>query len=95
MGQAERTQGKWHIAKTDSTILITCGNRPEEGGYLIVAETTDISEFSLTNARLIAAAPELLFALEYLLQEVCQRNGEPFEGATETAQFAIAAAKGE
>ena len=46
-------------------------------------------------ARLIAAAPDLLFALEYLLEEVSKKNGEPFEGATDTAQAAIAKAKGE
>lgn len=38
---------------------------------------------------------ELISALEYLLEEVCKRGGEPFEGASDTARLALARAKGE
>lgn len=37
--------------------------------------------------------PKLLKALEYLIEEVCKRNGNPFDGATDTAYAAIRDAK--
>jgi hypothetical protein len=46
------------------------------------------------NAQLFIAAHDMLAALEYLLEEVCKRDGDPFDGATDAAAAAIAKARG-
>ena len=44
---------------------------------------------------LVALNQELVEALAYLLEEVCSRQGDPFDGATDTARAALNKAKGE
>lgn len=65
MSTTKHTPGPWHIARFDAT---TVEIRSERG--LIVAEVGNTSTEDDANARLIAAAPELLSAL----QRIADRN---------------------
>lgn len=61
-------------------------------GYSYVAETIDgETDVQLANARLIAAAPELLLALHHIVK----MNPELPMGMIEAAESAIAKATGE
>ena len=85
------TQGEWRVNGL---------TRIEANNFGLVAQVVLSPEYlsqeeTKANARLIAAAPELLEALKYLLEEVCTKNGRPFDGATEEATAAINKARGQ
>lgn len=97
------TPGPWQITEMDGEV-----NRAVVGpdGELIAdcfaptAEDFNLPQDYEANARLIAAAPELLEALSHLLEMVseCQLNGilpDAKEWPAEKARAAIAKAKGQ
>jgi hypothetical protein len=90
--QSKHTQGPWTLDVTRSII------RDEHHGRKIVTLNDD-GQFAFhqdemhANARLIAAAPELLGALTAVLANVCQAHGLPTHVEAQ-AHAAIAKAKG-
>ncbi len=65
MGKQTHTPGPWSIqtAKTGDTHSMIRAALPGYSGTCKIAEVTDIGSSADANARLIAAAPELLAAL--------------------------------
>ena len=55
------TKGPWKVHNIDGSFIVASGN-PDESDYEGVCQT-----YNEANARLIAAAPELLEALEFAL----------------------------
>lgn len=70
------------------------GSRVQLNDVCFVASTNSDYPLSLSNARLIAAAPELLSALEIAADWLCARVGSE-EEAIAAVTAAIAKAKGE
>ena len=103
---SEHTKGPWEVARTDAGIIVRTesakktrfgASRYAAIGGFDRSNPEQLAE-ALANARLIAAAPELLEALEelsLLMDDV--RNGEytPDHLTTQPARAAIAKAKGE
>ena len=92
MSEAKHTQGPWRYV-----------HAPGYCGELIAQDGTTIAEFvvepSLDNARLIAAAPELLAALKFIVSEwgYDGHGGELEDGESEVidkVRAAIAKAEG-
>jgi hypothetical protein len=81
------TPGPWDVADTDDS-LITKGRTK-------IAMTFEVEGdvWGAANARLIAAAPELLFALKNLLAVKNGEGGTAFD-SDEIARAAIAKAEG-
>ena len=97
------TPGPWIVESGDSTSKFIYDNKGEDGylGALATVEHGDPDELE-ANACLIAAAPELLAALEaavYFLEENKERIGyatrSPMHKKIEEMNAAIAKAKGE
>jgi len=91
--EGKHTQGEWIATKSRQSAEITViegqQNVIECGGRAIVIIGDTNSE---ANAKLIAAAPELLNSLKECLEGVNELNGEYQEGwdnVIETAQQAI------
>ena len=65
MGNSTHTPGPWTIqpAKTGDTFAMIRAALPGYSGTRKIAEVTDVGAAGEANARLIAAAPELLAAL--------------------------------
>jgi len=78
------TQGPWRIGDAGQTIF---GPKTEAPAPVMIASLHNARGAHKANARLIAAAPELLEALE-----LCERALE--EHAAKMARAAIAKAKG-
>ena len=96
---SKHTPGPWGIMKGDHGPMIFSGECGRAVAMLARQVTTAERE---ANARLIAAAPELLEALEVMLngdemgEYECQRTGFPrMIQRREKARAAIAKAKGE
>lgn len=73
MNKIKHTQGQWEVvAQMPSGYTI----ENEKGQVIaVIDENSDISkEESIANAKLIAAAPELLKALRRLLTEACHNS---------------------
>lgn len=87
------TPGPWIVESGDSTSKFIYDNKGEDGylGALATVEHGDPEELE-ANARLIAAAPELLAALETLLASV-DGHRVTIGDCTQAAK-AIAKAKG-
>lgn len=68
----KHTPGPWHLAATRSSFLV----RPKEGSFIckINFETNDDSG---TNARLIAAAPEMLVLIQDALKFISNPPHDP------------------
>ena len=102
MSEIKHTPGPWHAILTRAGFYI-------QAEYHVIVDTADQNGWygtidSEANARLIAAAPELLGALEYMLsgwryiqQDPKHREiyGVGWERAQRLAEAAIAKAKGE
>jgi len=94
---AEHTKGPW---KADNLAKVRC---EADGGYGLVAEahggryygsipaTVDDLEISHANARLIAAAPDLLAAAQYLREHLALFCGPDDAIANEILRIADAA----
>lgn len=87
---AEHTPGFWEFDTKYEDYWVTYAAPPNDLGFIAHIEGT--TEEDKANAHLIAAAPELLEALEYVVLLI--KNGHPL---TDTGPFeaAIAKAKGE
>ena len=73
--------------------------RIEAGDLLVCSYTTEYAEYpdddtNAANARLIAAAPDLLKALHGLLDPATYEDGEWYRQARQAARDAIAKAEG-
>lgn len=64
------------------------------GGGADAALIVAAPETAIERDRLKEINAEMLHALEYLLEEVCKKDGNPFDGATDTAAAAIRKHKG-
>lgn len=85
------THGPWHITDEGSQIVIqTFSNHPT--GTLARIYRTD--ELANSDARLIAAAPELLEALQMLMPQEPQEADSYDRAMWENARTAIAKATG-
>jgi len=93
---SQHTPGPWEVQKTSHLeIYITQPhNLPNRkpGFYAEVRRFTPNSAEVEANARLIAAAPEMLKALEMLVEKI--KNDEWFEDWSKIATSVIAKAKG-
>ena len=98
----QHTPGPWW---TSSAIQVRCGDRRTTGDFIADCMGDDAHQ-SWVNARLIAAAPDLLAALDALLEAQIYADGEGLvtvkyadtadgEAAVSQARAAIAKAKGE
>jgi len=88
----QHTPGPWVVEKTDGYVVCEL-----TAGWCVVATEADPNKYSPeADARLIAAAPELLAALEDLL-DICDGDpGEPAEfQAASRARDAVVKATGE
>jgi|SRR5215469_14128136 len=110
--KAKHTEGPWEIDESDHPIIINGPLQEESETVCIISNNTDRAynyspEVSRSNARLIAAAPDMLEALKQL--ETAARNrdntmGDPcrlieckaaLESAAKAARIVIAKAEGE
>lgn len=98
---ASATPGRWAQERDGGAILIRAGSYISAGGPVVVARIDagydDASSVAETeaNARLIAAAPELLAALKLLSAEEWRDDDDPILlSAREQARAAIAKATG-
>ncbi|KOQ21815.1 hypothetical protein ABW38_26545 [Achromobacter xylosoxidans] len=89
------TPGPWSTHLVDSTVVVIPRRPfPQQISTLGHSEVADEQDYA--NARLIAAAPELLEALEWALRAMEARNPLWAEGERFiAARAAIAKAKGE
>jgi hypothetical protein len=95
MKKTLHTPGPWGFKPVE-----TCNDNPCRweilGGVGVIAETNDHTTDA--NARLIAAGPDLLSALEFLLADYIAINGENLTGSSvpaDKAREALRKAKGE
>ena len=98
---SEYTKGPWHISETGPKWSINVGNGGDSNRHIAMVSsyqefTSDHTE-NLANARLIAAAPELLEALVSLVQEYVKLKPAVVfnRGAIEQARAAILKAIGD
>ena len=96
--QAKHTPGPWEVFPDNNNGLFTVGIKSHDYSgteYGIIAENIDLE----ANANLIAAAPELLVALEsaaFALESIINLQGRAeLMPHLQQAQAAIAKAKGE
>lgn len=83
--KTKHTKGPWESSNGKITTKKVSGR-----SYRTIATIQDYApEFDAANARLIAAAPELLMALEYVLD---QAGIDPTSPSYKTARAAIAKA---
>lgn len=102
MSKAQHTPGPWHVVTcveddpTTRYIDDAPGEDGERGYYLAEVEHYDLQELE-ANARLIAAAPELLEALERIVSINGSTKGAQslVDEFKHIARAAIAKAKGE
>ena len=104
MNAAQHTPGPWTANfaadKTGDIGIVASDSAGIYGGIVLAEVFSDIrkqnerSKETLPNARLIAAAPELLVALELLLLQCDQHIPKTTAGHRALAQAAIAKATG-
>jgi hypothetical protein len=94
--KTQHTPGPWHRDATEQTFHTKGLNLRAPDGSSIAALFGSKSDECIANANLIAAAPDLLEALEYLLP-IAEKNVETSFGkdAIRIARSTIAKAKGE
>jgi hypothetical protein len=101
---AQHTKGPWEVVRTDAGIIVRTESakktRAGASRYAAIGgfDRSDPEQLAeaLANARLIAAAPKLLEALEAMVEMYGPRGGEiVFDGPVYDAVAAIAQAKGE
>lgn len=92
--QARHTQGPWEVIEVGSTERHIIDSMGEDGmhGPLAIVQHGD-QETLECNARLIAAAPALLAALEAIMAQIDPENTSVGLGNILNARAAIAGAK--
>lgn len=85
---SSHTLGPWHIV---SNMIVKMIN----DSYFPIAEVNDWGDETISNARLIAVAPDLLKALENLADYIDERAGDNECRPLENARAAIAKARGQ
>lgn len=89
---AQHTPGPWRINPCFQTMISNCEDGDDSADICEVSEwTPEFWDERDANARLIAAAPELLEALEKAIHARVIRDGD----VVDTMRAAIAKAKGE
>jgi len=93
--QSKHTPGPWHLKILIGDTFVAADESPENGGDIICNPPESCAKSSLAywkaNAHLIAAAPELLEALQYAVDNP-EFKSESFDALARTA---IAKARGE
>ena len=89
----KHTPGPWHVSKGRSVVWVKAGHQDVAGAYM-GSYPARCGEQDLANARLIAAAPELLEALDRILNWPRVFDGLRAEDVA-FARAAIAKATGE
>jgi hypothetical protein len=93
--EAKHTQGPWSRSNPRG---LTINGPPDRTGWVLtvahVADRPDEKQ-ALADACLIAAAPDLLAALEDIVQASDANDGDSLMHAIQAAQTIIAKAKGE
>ena len=87
---SKHTQGPWHWVEADSDIIRSI-YEVNDGNENTIADCG----ISFANARLIAAAPELLAALERIIEYHVPKINPLLDASILSAQSAINKAKGE
>lgn len=92
MPEGKHTPGPWMVTATEDCYCVA-----NAGRYVIVPERGKVkADNSEADARLIAAAPELLAALERMLSKAYKQNwNDNYPEELEQAESAIAKAKGD
>jgi hypothetical protein len=72
--EAKHTPGPWNVTEVDSRVIITDNWAKPFGGTIAELPHPDTHSYVMENARLIAAAPELLEACKTALASM-QRYG--------------------
>lgn len=85
-----RTPGPWETSVNDEGQWDVCA----EGGGDMVADLSDCPENAEGNARLIAAAPDLLAALKAMFADACDCGPDVHCRSCELGLRAIAKAEG-
>ena len=85
---AQHTPGPWRYLPGDGLAWRPSVQRATEGGFVVQGSSREREE---ADAKLIAAAPDLLEALQHLMVA----HGEQLDYAFQQAQEAIAKATGE
>ena len=89
---SKHTPGPWQVGHFDSNMI--CDSDGANRGCAPIARVEGTAAERRANARLIAAAPELLEALRGLLDPATNEDGEWYRQAREAARAAIAKAEG-
>lgn len=97
MTTTQHTQGPWKVKGWNNLSVMALDDAGDEWTIVLMAGGTDTGRGAQllemqANARLIAAAPELLVALEYLIEGGYLKE---WSLALNTANRAIAKARGE
>lgn len=102
MSESKHTPGPWRLGEEDNRncmIPVLCGDEEEPYAVAEVSHYDDFppGEQGSENAKLIAAAPELLEALEALVDDLDNKALRRYlnRNVVTTARKAIAKAKGE
>ena len=96
---SKHTEGPWFVTYSNTLEYGECigvgiNTEPSETPICIVSKTENVNPIDKENARLIAAAPELLEALDGLMFWL-NSGAAPSINAIKNAKQAIAKAKGE
>ena len=91
----QHTKGPWQFGSSNDDSVYKRNIGGSDGYHVAVASSREDDEVD-ANARLIAAAPDLLEALQSIVDmDVAYQRGPKVEDAVEVARAAIAKATGE
>jgi hypothetical protein len=91
----QHTKGPWKFGSSNDDSVYKRNIGGSDGYHVAVASSREDDEVD-ANARLIAAAPDLLEALQSIVDmDVAYQRGPKVEDAVEVARAAIAKATGE
>lgn len=94
--QAEHTPGPWTFEDSGRDMILILTERESIRVAEVVTDNVDSDKYAIADARLIAAAPDLLAALEEAMEFLDWAVGTEAAGEhIEAARAAIAKARGE